>query len=40
MTEGYTDLPLVVKYFGKIENGSIVDGQYGAQMPFNFLMLR
>lgn len=39
MTEGYTDLDLVMKYYGKIENGAIVDGQYGAQIPFNFLLL-
>lgn len=39
MTEGYTDLPLVMRYFGEIKDGAIVNGKYGAQIPFNFLLL-
>lgn len=39
MVEGYTSLPNTMKYYGKIENGRIVKGQEGAQIPFNFFLL-
>lgn len=39
MTEGYATLPYMIKYYGRIENGSVVDGQYGSQIPFNFLFI-
>lgn len=37
MTEGHGTLELMLKYYGSIENGRIV--RYGAQIPFNFLLL-
>lgn len=37
MTEGYSTVENMIKYYGVIENGRIV--RYGAQMPFNFLLL-
>lgn len=39
MTEGYSTLDGMLKYYGRIENGRIVNGIYGAQIPFNFLLL-
>lgn len=39
MTEAYTTVPNVMRYYGRIENGAVVDGQYGVQIPFNFLLL-
>lgn len=38
MSEGYTTLPNVMRFYGQIENGEIVDGKYGAQVPFNFFL--
>ncbi|KAG4071734.1 hypothetical protein HA402_011888 [Bradysia odoriphaga] len=38
MSEGYTTLPNVMRYYGQIENGAVVEGKYGAQVPFNFLL--
>lgn len=29
-----------MRYYGQIENGEIVEGKYGAQIPFNFLLLQ
>lgn len=39
MTEGYSTIENMQKYYGRIENGRILDGMYGAQIPFNFLLL-
>lgn len=37
MTEAYTAVEKVMKYYGKIEeNGNVVD--YAAQIPFNFIL--
>lgn len=40
MAEGYTTLPNVMRYFGQIEHGQIVDGKYGVHIPFNFFLLQ
>lgn len=37
MTEGYATLEYMIKYYGTIENGRVV--RYGAQIPFNFLLI-
>lgn len=38
MTEAYSDtLELLMKYYGRAENGHIVE--YGAQIPFNFNLI-
>lgn len=38
MTEAYSDtLELLMKYYGRSENGQIVE--YGAQIPFNFNLI-
>lgn len=37
MTEGYATLEYMIKYYGSIENGRVV--RYGAQIPFNFLLI-
>lgn len=37
MAEAYSELQLTLKYFGRVENGEIVD--YGCQMPFNFELM-
>lgn len=38
MTEAYSDtLELLMKYYGRIENGHIVEN--GAQIPFNFNLI-
>lgn len=37
MVEGYTSFDMTMKYYGQIENGEIV--RYGAQMPFNFMLM-
>lgn len=37
MTEGYATLEYMIKYYGSIEDGRIV--RYGAQVPFNFLLI-
>lgn len=34
MTEAYTSLPNILRYFGRVENGKIVE--YGSHVPFNF----
>lgn len=34
MTEAYTSLPNNLRYYGKVENGEILE--YGSQIPFNF----
>ena len=39
MTEGYSTVENMQKYYGRIENGRIVNQTYGAQIPFNFLLL-
>lgn len=36
MTEAYTAVENVMKYYGKIENGKVVD--FAAQIPFNFIL--
>lgn len=39
MTEAYSSVPNIQRYFGRVENGKIVE--YGSQIPFNFeLILR
>lgn len=37
MTEAYTSMESIVKYFGRVENGEIVE--FGSHIPFNFLMM-
>lgn len=37
MTEAYASLSNIIKYYGKVENGKIVN--YGAQIPFNFRLM-
>lgn len=37
MTEAYTSLEKTVQYYGKVENGRVVE--YGAQIPFNFQLM-
>lgn len=34
MTEAYSSLPNNLRYYGRVENGEIVE--YGSQIPFNF----
>lgn len=34
MSEVYTKLPNMLRYYGKVENGKIT--KYGTQVPFNF----
>ncbi|XP_037034887.1 maltase A1-like [Bradysia coprophila] len=38
MSEGYTTLSNVMRYYGQIENGAVVEGKYGVQVPLNFLL--
>lgn len=37
MVEGYTSFDMTMKYYGEVKNGEIV--RYGAQMPFNFMLM-
>ncbi|XP_055312583.1 maltase A1-like [Sitodiplosis mosellana] len=37
MAEAYSPLELALRYYGRVENGEIVE--YGAQMPFNFELM-
>lgn len=37
MAEGYTSVINTLRYYGRIENGKIVEN--GTQIPFNFLLL-
>ena len=37
MAEAYSALHLALKYYGRVENGEIVE--YGAQIPFNFELM-
>lgn len=37
MAEAYSALELALRYYGRVENGRIVE--YGAQMPFNFELM-
>lgn len=37
MTEAYTALPNIMKYYGRVGNGEIT--QQGAQVPFNFRLM-
>lgn len=39
MAEAYGTLEKMQKYYGKTENGAIVEGRYGAHIPFNFLLM-
>lgn len=34
MTEAYTSLPNNLRYYGRVEDGKVVE--YGSQVPFNF----
>lgn len=39
MAEAYGTLEKMQKYYGRIENGAIVEGRYGAHIPFNFILM-
>lgn len=37
MTEAYTNVKNIVRYYGKVENGEVIE--YGSQIPFNFELI-
>lgn len=37
MTEAYASVPLMLKYYGRVENGVVVEN--GSQIPFNFELI-
>lgn len=37
MTEAYTSLPNTLRFYGRVENGEIVE--YGSHIPFNFELI-
>lgn len=37
MTEAYTSLKNTLRFYGKVENGVVM--QYGSQIPFNFELI-
>lgn len=38
MTEAYATVPLMQKYYGRVENGEVVE--YGSHIPFNFELIQ